>query len=206
MYGQCPSNGLAASTMNNTGTITSVPTPGFPALLGTYGYPYYCLILNDTGAIHIASNELDLGGTVNLNSGATVTGPSLTTLGIIGTVTVNPGASINGPDTINGYGTLVLDTNVTAPTVHVSNLSGPGNLTVTADLNIATLAGPGTTTVAPGATFEVSYLNITGGTLVNQGTATAEASSNFYIGAGATFTNQGSITLDSSSTMYGQCP
>ncbi len=211
VYGGCAiaatptSSAVPAGVMNSTGSITSTATSGFPASIG-YPYNNYCLVFNDSGPITIASNELDLGGATSLNSGASITGPSSTTLGVeYGSVTLNSGASISGPGTIDGNGTLVLNTNLTALAVHVSTVSGPGNLTVTSDLDVSNLEGPGGVTVASGATFESSSLNVDGGTLVNEGSGTAEASSGMYVAAGATFTNQGSLTLDSSSYVYGGC-
>ncbi len=211
VYGGCAiaatptSSAVPAGVMNSTGSITSTATSGFPASIG-YPYNNYCLVFNDSGPITIASNELDLGGATSLNSGASITGPSSTTLGVeYGSVTLNSGASISGPGTIDGNGTLVLNTNLTALAVHVSTVSGPGNLTVTSDLDVSNLEGPGTVTATSAATFESSSLNVDGGTLVNEGSGTAEANSGMYVAAGATFTNQGSLTLDSSSYVYGGC-
>jgi RHS repeat-associated protein len=207
IYGGCATSGAAAGTMTSTGSITSAATSGFPASIGyPNNYYDYCLDFNDSGSITVASNELDLGGITNLNSGATISGSSSTTLGIdYGTTTVNPGASISGPGTINGNGTLVLNTSLSAPSVHVNTVSGPGDLTVTTDLDVSALDGPGTVTVASGATFEVSNLSVDGGTLVNKGTATAEPSADLYLAPGAAFLNQGSLTLDSASVIYGGC-
>ncbi len=205
VYGGCANGSTPAGVMNSTGSITSTATSGFPASIG-YPYNNYCLVFNDSGPITIASNELDLGGATSLNSGASITGPSSTTLGVeYGSVTLNSGASISGPGTIDGNGTLVLNTNLTALAVHVSTVSGPGNLTVTSDLDVSNLEGPGTVTATSAATFESSSLNVDGGTLVNEGSGTAEANSGMYVAAGATFTNQGSLTLDSSSYVYGGC-
>ncbi len=149
VYGGCAiaatptSSAVPAGVMNSTGSITSTATSGFPASIG-YPYNNYCLVFNDSGPITIASNELDLGGATSLNSGASITGPSSTTLGVeYGSVTLNSGASISGPGTIDGNGTLVLNTNLTALAVHVSTVSGPGNLTVTSDLDVSNLEGPG---------------------------------------------------------------
>ena len=204
IYGGCASAQSAAGTMSSSGTIDSVATSGFPSSIGLNNE---CLVFNDTGTIDIASNELELGGTTTLESGASVTGPSSTTLDIYnGTVTLDSGASISGPATIDGNGSLVLDTNLSVPNMHVEDVTGPGSLTVTSDLDVSELDGPGTTTVESGATFEVtSELEIEGGSLVNDGTATAEAESDLYVAAGATFTNKGALTLDSSSIIYGGC-
>ena len=198
---------IPAGAMTSTGTITANATPGFPVSLGGYNN-YDCLVLNDTGPIQIAANELDLYGTTNLNSGATITGPASTTLGIDGTTTVNPGASISGPGTINEDSSLVLNTNLSVPTFsNGGSVSGPGNLTVTGSMTGGgRLNGPGTTTVVSGATLTVpSSFYVEGGTLVSQGSAAIQSSGYMLVDSGATFLNQGGLTMASSSELDGGC-
>ena len=143
-------------------------------------------MFNDTGSIVVASDELDLGGVVNLNSGASITGPSSTTLGIYGTTTVNAGAAINGPSMFNGSGQFVVNTSLSVPNMHVNTVSGTGNLTVTADLNSVSLGGPGTVTVNSGARFEAINMTISGGTFNDWGVGVINSGS-LTVGSGATF-------------------
>jgi len=133
---------LPAGTMNNTGSIRSAATPGFPSQIG-YPNSNYCLVFNDFGPITIASNELDLGGVTNLDSGASITGPSSTTLDLEGTITANPGSTMNEQGAINENGTLVANTGVSLPLTSVG----------------------GTIEIAPGVTVHASSVPSMTGTI-----------------------------------------
>jgi hypothetical protein len=136
---------------------------------------------------------------------------------------INTGSSFSGPGTLSDLATVVFNATVSIATLQVSGsavfnaaesvpafaldggkVSGSGSLTVTGTFTTTGgfLEGPGTVTIASGASLVVPSsdgLYVTGGQLVNQGTATLDSSAILWISYEATVTNAGSFTMDSSS-------
>jgi RHS repeat-associated protein len=197
----------------NSGTILSDGTDSSPAEIYGGGA---AMTYTDTGPIEIESGTLELGGVGGdydadgvLEPGATITGPASSTLEIgPGTVTVDSGATISGPSTIDDIGELDLDTDLIIPilTSEVdSSIAGPGNLTVTGSLttNNGYFDGPGTVTVASGAVWSDSFVGVYGGMLVNEGTATVSSGGTIQMDEAGLFSNTGTLTLNAGSSIFG---
>lgn len=212
--GNCQPPTTLAGTFTNNGTVTVAASAAFPASLGydiqDTSFNSNCLTINDNGTIDITSGELDLGGpSTQLNSGSQVIGAASAVLAVAsgGTVDVNSGATFSGPRTIADHGFLSTQINLTVPDLIMSGaLGGTGNMTVTSALTGgATFTGPGTVTVAAGATLTTTDIEVQGGSLVNDGTATVSGGFGFQVDAGATFTNKSALNLNGSVTLSGGC-
>ena len=106
-------------------------------------------------------------------------------------------------------GTLAVNVNQTlAMPVEVTGVvTGSGNLVVTSALTTdgGNFEGPATVTVANGGTWQIaaSSTSVNGGTLVNNGSATIDASAGLYLGSGSTVANVGTMTMLSQSQISG---
>ena len=147
------------SVFANAGTLVVSPGSIGTALLGNYNN----LVVNNTGSIQIASGTLDvLGATLNLNGGS-VSGPG--TLDVQGTLGINSAQTLANPFVVQG----------------TVNGNSPLSVTGTMTTN-GTFYGPGTVTVQSGATWEVASTTVSGGSVVNDGTATIDSTDAFYLG------------------------
>ena len=176
----------ANSVFGNTGTLVVSPgSTGTATLSGYYGG----LVVNSTGPIRISSGTLDVysGATLNLNAGSSVSGSgTLQDQGVLG---INSTQALGGPLAVQG------------------TITGAGALTVSGSLTSSggTFQGPGTVTVASGASWNLpasTSTSVTGGSVVNDGTATLNTSATLYI-YGTTVTNNGTLTMYASSEVYG---
>ncbi len=170
---------------SNTGTLVSSPGPLGTAYLGSS--PYYCLTTANAGIIQLSSGTLD----VNYN----------------GTLQLNSGSSITGPGSLADSGSLMVNVDQTMGALMVSGtVSGFGTLTVSGTLTTTggSFSGPGTVTIASGATWLIpNSVTVSGGQVVNDGTATVDPSAILSIAPGAVVTNAASFTMDFGSTIEG---
>ena len=174
----------ANAVFGNTGTLVVSPgSTGTATLRGGY------LVVNSTGPIQISSGTLDVysGATLNLNAGSSVSGSgTLQDQGVLG---------------INSTQALAM------PLLVQGTITGAGALTVSGSLTSSggTFQGPGTVTVASGASWNLpasTSTSVTGGRVVNDGTATLNTSATLYI-YGTTVTSNGTLTMYASSEVYG---
>ncbi len=211
--GGCQAPTILAGTFNNNGTVTVAASATFPASLGDdiqdTNFNSNCLTINDNGTIDITAGELDLGGpSTQLNSGSQVIGAASAVFAVAsgGTVDVNTGATISGPQTIADHGTLTTHVALTVPDLVMGgDLGGTGNVTVTSALTGgATFTGPDNVTVAAGATMTTGDIQIDGGSVINDGTATFSSGQILQVQAGATFVNKSALNLNGSE-LWGAC-
>jgi hypothetical protein len=141
--------------------------------------------------------------TLNINIGSSFSGPGT----LLDQATVVFGAAVSVASLqVSGSAVFNSDVSVPALALDYGTISGSGSLTVTGTFTTiggtGTLQGPGTVTIASGANIVDSSsaeLLVTGGQLVNRGTATLDSSTLLGVSNGATVTNSGSLTMESGS-------
>ena len=207
----CVPGSNSASIQNNGGSPVVSNTGTFNAGAGSGHTVLVSVPLDDEGAVHVASGEL------NPTGGGSSTGATWTTAS--GTeVTFTTGSYSLAHDTASGAklalsgGTLTIATGTT--TVGSLGLTG-GTLSVSGTLDVAsslvsssdaTVSGSGSVVIGSGASGSFgeagcSLLTLSGVTLVNEGTTTLGASGGvsgqFDMQEGARLENTGTFNADS---------
>jgi hypothetical protein len=191
-------DGVFAPQVNNAGMlIKSSPT-------GTGTTEFTNLLFNNTGTIDINSGSIQLDndgtdtGAFDVASGASLIFSSTnSTL----SYTIGPGAGWQGTgslDIAGQFADLLFDTDLMVPNLNLAGgeLDGTANLTVsgTLDWTGGTMRGSGTTTIASGATLNITGTSITSleRTLDNGGT-TSWSSTASINGAGPLNNQSGGV-------------
>ncbi len=195
------SGGAAPNNFNNAGTFRRTGTGDCQVGTGSGGGS--ALIFNNTGLVEVLSGSLSLAN--NGTSTSTMTTSAGATLAIVaGTYNLNTGAALNGTGTyLVSIGTLsVLSTVNVAATATFNHtegvVGGTGNLIVNGVYNwsgAGDQTGTGTTTIAVGATLNLSGTGdkqIFQRTLNNFGTTNVTTTGNGHLTLRdqATFNNQ----------------
>jgi len=161
--------------------------------------------VNNSGTIYAGSGVLALAGG-GADNGAFTVAPTARVDFSAGTHTLNSGATISGTGVarVTGSATLTLAGNVTAANLELTDgiVDGAGTLTISGTLHwlAGTLSGPGVTSIAAGATFDLTGTSpkTLQRTVNNTGNVTWSSGS-VLTGQGAVFNNQagGTVTVQS---------
>lgn len=192
-------NGLSSSRIDNAGTFRKEYDSGVTSFnnncplnnYGTVDIESGTLLFNgafvNNGLLTVAAGATNrmaaggsAGGIFNAGAGSLVEWTS-------GTFTLSSGAQLNGPALyrLNGAVTLNCNTNVPVSNFDIlqGTFSGAGTVIIGNLMNCVSgnMSGSGRTVIAPGATLNLTALNMIGWTLENDGTTYWNGTSSIFL-------------------------